>query len=67
MLSWRNASGRRPFISSSRLLVLAFLTLGPAGLAPAAFGSGESVSLTSFDLPPGGSVTITFEVDVDSP
>ncbi|MDY7092528.1 MAG: hypothetical protein SX243_06085 [Acidobacteriota bacterium] len=33
----------------------------------AAFGSGETVPLNNFDLPAGGSVTITFQVDVDSP
>lgn len=43
------------------LALAAMLTASPRS------ASGQAVPLDPFNLPPGGSVTITFEVDVDNP
>ena len=37
------------------------------GYPVASWASGEQVPVSTFDLPPGGTVTVTFDVKVDSP
>ena len=50
-----------------RRLALAMALLG-AAIAPGVLrGSGETVPLNAFSVPPGATVTITFEVEVDNP
>ncbi len=46
---------------------VAVISLAVLGAAAPAQGSGEAVPLNAFNLPPGATVTLTFEVDVDSP
>ncbi len=45
------------------LLLFSSLTLAPAAL----LASGETVPLNPVSIPPGATMTLTFEVDVDSP
>ena len=52
---------------SLRQLPAALLLLGSVVPSPAALASGESVPLNAVSVPPGATMTITFEVDVDSP
>ena len=52
---------------SLRQLPAALLLLGAAIPSPAALASGETVPLAAVSVPPGATMTITFEVDVDSP
>ncbi len=62
MLTWRNTDRHLLGRASAAALLLSGVLLSRPALA-----SGETVPLNDFDLPPGASVTITFEVDVDSP
>ncbi len=52
---------------SLRQLPAALLFLGALADAPAVLASGEAVPLNAVSVPPGATMTITFEVDVDSP
>jgi uncharacterized repeat protein (TIGR01451 family) len=52
---------------SLRQLPAALLLLGSFAGTPAALASGETVPLSAVSVPPGATMTITFEVDVDSP
>ena len=53
---------------SLRQLPTALLLLGAVAAAPAPLrASGETVSLNPVSVPPGATMTITFEVDVDNP
>ena len=52
---------------SLRQLPAALLLLGSVAGSPAALASGEAVPLNAVSVPPGATMTITFEVDVDSP
>ena len=53
---------------SLRQLPTALLLLGAAAAAPAPLSaSGETISLNPVSVPPGATMTITFEVDVDNP
>jgi len=51
----------------SRKSRLAGLFLLSSSVAASAFASGESVPTNAVDIPAGATVTITFQVDVDSP
>jgi uncharacterized repeat protein (TIGR01451 family) len=59
----RRSSWQRETLLRGALLAAALTLAIPA----AAGASGESVPLNTFDLPAGASVTVTFEVTVDSP
>ena len=53
---------------SLRQLPVGSLLLGSLALAPAVLrASGETVPLNPVSLPPGATMTLTFDVDVDSP
>lgn len=56
----------RPSRASRGCACVAILALA-AGSIDRAQASGEAVPLAPFDLPPATTVTLTFEVDVDSP
>jgi uncharacterized repeat protein (TIGR01451 family) len=48
-------------------LLALVLAVAWAWTAGPAYGSGEPVPLNAFNIPPGATVTITFDVDVDNP